>query len=54
MSVNDLSNNQSNAQICEQTIASGEYGNMGAERIKPVELHVCAPEEDDHWNVSRE
>ena len=32
----------------EQTIASGEYGNMGAERIKPVELHVCAPEEDDH------
>ena len=46
--MDDLSNNQSNAQIREQTIAPGEYGNIGAERIKPVELHVCAPKEDDH------
>ena len=37
MSVNDLSN-QSNAEICEQTIASGGYGNIGAERIKSMEL----------------
>ena len=39
--MNDLSN-QNNAQICEQTIASGGNGNILAERIKPVELHVCA------------
>ena len=45
MSVNDLSN-QTNAHICEQTIASVEYGNIGAERIKPMELTVCAPGED--------
>ena len=45
MSVNDLSN-QSNAQRCEQTIASGGYGNIGAESIRPMELHVCAPAED--------
>ena len=45
MSVNDVSN-QSNAQIYEQTIASAGYGNIGAERIKPMELHVCATDED--------
>ena len=45
MSMNDLSN-QSNAQICEQTIASGGHDNNGAERIKPMEIHVCAPGED--------
>ena len=43
--MNDLSN-QSNAQIFEQTIASGGYGNTGTEMIKPMELHVCATEED--------
>ena len=45
MSVNDLSN-QTNAQISEQPIASGGYGNIGAEGINPMELHVCAPGED--------
>ena len=45
MSVNDLSN-QTNAQISEQTITSGEYGNTGAEEIKLMELHVCAVGED--------
>ena len=45
MSVNDLSN-QTNAQISEQAIASGGYGNVGAEGIKPMELHVCVPGDD--------
>ena len=45
MSVNDLSN-QTNAQVSEQLIASGGYGNTGAEGIKPMELHVFAPGED--------
>ena len=47
MSLNDLYN-KSNAQRCERTIASGGYSNIGAERIKPMELHVCAPAEDDN------
>ena len=45
MSVNDLSN-QMNAYISEQTIASGGYSNIGAEGIKSMELHVCAPGEN--------
>ena len=45
MSVNDLSN-QTNAQISEQQIPSGGYSNIGAEGIKPTELHACAPGED--------
>ena len=45
MSLNDLSN-QTNTQISEQTVASGRYGNIGAEWIKPMELHVCAVGED--------
>ena len=45
MSVNELSN-QTNVYISEQTIASGGYGNIGAEGIKPMELHVCALGED--------
>ena len=47
MSENDLSN-RTNAQICEQTISSGGYVRIGTERIKPMELHVCAPGEDAH------
>ena len=43
--MNDLSN-QTNAQISEQPIGSGGYGNIGAEMIKPMELHVCALGED--------
>ena len=39
--MNDLSN-QTNAQ----TIASGGYGNIGAEGIKLMELHACALGED--------
>ena len=45
MSVNDLSN-QMNVYISEQTKASGGYSNIGAEAIKSMELHVCAPGED--------
>ena len=45
MSVNDRPN-QTNAQISEQIIASGGYGSIGAEEIKPMELRVCAPGED--------
>ena len=45
MSVNDLPY-QTNAQISEQTIASGGYGNIGAEGIKLIEFHVCPPGED--------
>ena len=29
-----------------QTIVSGGYSNIGVERIKPMEFHVCAPGED--------
>ena len=43
--MNDLSN-QTNAQISEQAIASGGYGNVGAEGVKPMELHVCVPGDD--------
>ena len=43
--MNDLSN-QPNEKICEQTIGSRGHGNIGAERTKPKELHVCAPGED--------
>ena len=45
MSLNDLSN-QTNALISEQTVASGGYGNIVAEGIKPMELYVCAVGED--------
>ena len=45
ISVNDFSN-QTNAQIREQTITSRRYGNIGAERVKLIELHLCALEED--------
>ena len=45
MSANDLCN-QNNEQIGEQTIASGGYGNIRAEGIKPMELHACEVEED--------
>ena len=45
MSVNDRPN-QTNAQISEQIIASGGYVSIGAEEIKPMELHVCTLGED--------
>ena len=45
MSMNELSN-QTNAEISEQPIISGGYGNIGAEGIKLMELHVCAPGEE--------
>ena len=45
MSVNGLPN-QTNAQISEQIIASGGYVSIGAEEIKPMELHVCTLGED--------
>ena len=38
--MNDLSN-QTNAQVSEQKMVSGGYGNIG-EGIKLMELHVCA------------
>ena len=45
MSMNEISN-QTNAEISEQPIISGGYGNIGAEGIKLMELHVCAPGEE--------
>ena len=45
MSVNGLPN-QTNTQISEQIIASGGYVSIGAEEIKPMELHVCTLGED--------
>ena len=45
MPMNDLSD-QTNTQIKVQTVTLAGHSNIGAEGIKPTELHACAVGED--------